>query len=112
MSVAKTVVSLTTVPTVATVSERLPEGEGPYATFNAEVGRATREAYETGPLAHLGGEPDAVARAVEKAITARRAPIRMRVTPSARLLIGQRRLLGARAWDGFLATQFKRPGSS
>jgi NAD(P)-dependent dehydrogenase (short-subunit alcohol dehydrogenase family) len=95
----------------ATVTERLPEGDGPYASFNAEVGRATRDAYEKGPLARLGGEPDAVAKAVEKAISARRAPIRMRVTPSARVLITQRRLLGDRGWDRFVATQFKRPTS-
>ena len=92
-----------------TVTERMPEGEGPYAAFNADVGRATRDAYEKGPLARLGGEPDAVAQAVEKAITARRAPIRMRVTPSAHLLITQRRLMPDRLWDGFLSTQFKRP---
>ncbi len=95
-----------------TVTERMPEGEGPYAAFNAEVGRATRDAYEKGPLARLGGEPDAVAKAVEKAITARRPPIRVRVTPSAHLLITQRRLMPDRVWDGFLSTQFKRPRSS
>jgi NAD(P)-dependent dehydrogenase (short-subunit alcohol dehydrogenase family) len=94
-----------------TVTARLPEGEGPYAGFNAEVGRATRDAYEKGPLARLGGEPDAVAKAVEKAIAARRAPIRMRVTPSAHLLVTQRRLLPDRAWDAFLRTQFPRPGA-
>jgi NAD(P)-dependent dehydrogenase (short-subunit alcohol dehydrogenase family) len=94
----------------ATVTAKLPEGDGPYAAFNAEVGRATRDAYEKGPLARLGGEPDAVARAVEKAITARRAPIRMRVTPSAHVLVTQRRLMPDRIWDGFLRSQFPRPG--
>jgi NAD(P)-dependent dehydrogenase (short-subunit alcohol dehydrogenase family) len=73
------------------------------------IGRATREAYEKGPLVRLGGEPDDVAKAVEKAIGARRAPIRVRVTPSAHLLITQRRLLGDRAWDAFVGTQFRRP---
>jgi NAD(P)-dependent dehydrogenase (short-subunit alcohol dehydrogenase family) len=96
----------------STVSERMPEGDGPYATFNADVDRATREAYEKGPLAKLGGEPDAVAKAVEKAITAKRAPIRMRVTPSAHVLVTQRRILRDRGWDAFVATQFKRPGAS
>ena len=95
----------------STVSERLPEGEGPYAAFNADVGRATVDAYEKGPLARLGGEPDAVAKAVEKAIDARRAPIRMRVTPSAHLLVTQRRLMPDRVWDAFVGTQFKRPRS-
>ena len=57
------------------------------------VGRATREAYEKGPLKRLGGEPDDVAKAIEKAITAKRPPTRYRVTPSATLLIGQSQLI-------------------
>ena len=93
----------------STVNAQLPEGEGPYAAFNAEVGRATRDAYEKGPLARLGGEPDAVAKAVEKAIGAKRAPIRMRVTPSAHVLVTQRRLMPDRVWDLFVGTQFPRP---
>ena len=93
----------------STVKARLPEGEGPYAAFNAEVGEATSDAYEKGPLAKLGGEPDDVAKAVEKAIVAKRAPIRMRVTPSAHLLITQKRLLRDRGWDAFVGTQFPRP---
>src|SRR3712207_2960409 len=96
----------------STVGERLPAGDGPYAAFNAEDGRTTRGAYEKGPLARMGGGPDDVARAVEKAITARRAPIRMRVTPSAHVLVTQRRLMPDRVWDGVLATQFRRPGPS
>jgi NAD(P)-dependent dehydrogenase (short-subunit alcohol dehydrogenase family) len=95
----------------STANERLPEGEGPYAAFNAEVGRATRDAYEKGPLTRLGGEPDAVAEAVEEAIAARRAPIRTRVTASAHVLVTLRRLLPDRGWDALVATQFKRPGS-
>src|SRR5215217_6978025 len=85
----------------ATAVGEIAGGEGPYAQFNAEVARTTKEAYEKGPLARLGGEADDVAKAVEKAIAARRAPIRVRVTPSAHVLITQRRLLGDRAWDAF-----------
>ena len=96
----------------STVTEQLPAGEGPYAEFNAEVGRATRESYEKGPLKMLGGEPDAVAKAVEKAITAKRAPIRDRVTASAHVLVAQKRILRDRGWDAFVGTQFKHPGSS
>src|SRR5829696_10126093 len=86
----------------STVKEKLPEGEGPYAAFNAEVGRTTADAYEKGPLARLGGEADDVAKAVEKAITGARAPIRVRVTPSAHVLVTQRRLMPDRVWDRFL----------
>jgi NAD(P)-dependent dehydrogenase (short-subunit alcohol dehydrogenase family) len=83
--------------------------EGPYATFNAAVAGATQHAYEHGPLARLGGGPDAVARAIERAITARTPKIRYRVTPSARLLVGQRALMTDRMWDRVLATRFPHP---
>ena len=84
-------------------------GDGVYERFNRDVAQMTVEAYHKGPLAKFGGDPDAVAKAVEKAITRRTAPIRVRVTPSARMLIAQRRMMGAGMWDRFLATQFTRP---
>ena len=83
--------------------------DGVYDTFNREVAKMTVEAYHKGPLAKFGGEPDAVAKAVEKAITRGTAPIRVRVTPSAKMLVAQRRVMGAGMWDRFLATQFTRP---
>ena len=83
--------------------------DGPYAEFNANVARATTEAYEKGPLAKLGGEPDDVAKAVEKAITAKSPKIRQRITASAHLLVGQRRLMTDGLWDRFVGTQFKSP---
>jgi len=70
----------------------------------------TVEVYK-GPLARLGGDADDVAKAIEKAISRRNAPIRVRVTPSARMLIAQRKMLGAGMWDKFLATQFTRPAA-
>lgn len=85
------------------------EGDGPYAAFNGAVAQATADVYESGPLARFGGPPEKVAQAIEKAITGR-ARIRVRVTPSAHLLIGQRRLMTDGLWDRFLATQFSRPG--
>ena len=83
-----------------------------YAEFNRRVGQATQEAYEKGPLKLLGGEPDAVAKVVEKAITAKRPRTRYHVTPSATLLIGQSHLMPDRVWDRFNATQFPKPGRS
>jgi NAD(P)-dependent dehydrogenase (short-subunit alcohol dehydrogenase family) len=94
----------------STVAEGIPDDGGPYGAFNAHVAKATKEAYEKGPLALLGGEPDAVAKAVQAAIEARRAPIRRRVTPSAHLLVTQRRLMPDGVWDAFVGTQFPRPG--
>src|SRR3954462_14896074 len=84
--------------------------EGPYAAFNAAVAGSTQSVYERGPLARLGGAPEAVARTIERAITARSPKIRYHVTPSARLLVGQRALMTDGMWDRMLETQFPRPG--
>jgi len=83
-----------------------------YGPFNSHVGKATQEAYEGGPMKLLGGEPDAVAKVIEKAITANRPRTRYRVTPSATLLINQAHLMPDRVWDKFVATQFPQPGKS
>ena len=84
------------------------EDEGPYAKFNAEVAEATANAYD-GPLAKLGGGPDAVAAKIETALTSERPKARYTVTPSAKLALTQRRLLSDRMWDRMLTTQFSRP---
>ena len=83
--------------------------EGPYAAFNAAVAGSTQGVYE-GPLAKLGGGPETVARTIERAIAAKSPKIRYRVTPSARLLVGQRALMTDQMWDRFLGTQFPHPG--
>jgi NAD(P)-dependent dehydrogenase (short-subunit alcohol dehydrogenase family) len=83
---------------------------GPYADFNGAVAEATAGVYERGPLARLGGPPEAVARTIEQAITAGRPRARYRVTPSARLLIALHALLRDRGWDAMLSAQFPRPG--
>ena len=83
-------------------------GDGPYGEFNAAVGKATAGIYK-GPAAKLGGGPDAVAKAIEKAIDKPR--IKVRVTPSAHLLLTQRRLMTDGMWDRMMRTQFPRPGA-
>jgi NAD(P)-dependent dehydrogenase (short-subunit alcohol dehydrogenase family) len=87
------------------------EVEGPYAGFEAGVARTTREHYERGPLAALGGGSEAVAAAIERAISTPRPRARYTVTPSARLLISARRLLPDRAWDGLVGLFYPRPGA-
>src|SRR5688572_23199909 len=82
--------------------------EGPYAEFNTAVSAATAGAYE-GPFGKLGGGPDDVAKAIEKAITARRPRPRYPVTLSARVFMTQRALLPDRAWDRLVGTSFPRP---
>jgi NAD(P)-dependent dehydrogenase (short-subunit alcohol dehydrogenase family) len=83
---------------------------GPYAGFEAGVARTTRENYERGPLARLGGGPEAVAETVERAISAARPRARYAVTPSAKLLISARTLLPDRAWDLLLRLFYPQPG--
>ncbi len=85
--------------------------EGPYAHFNAHVAKATKEAYN-GPMAKLGGGPDAVAKVIEKSLDAKRPRIRYTVTPSASMSIASRRMLGARGWDLAMGAQFPRPGKN
>src|SRR3954465_9031779 len=84
--------------------------DGPYDAFNAAVAQTTKDVYEKGPMRRLGGGPDAVAKAIEKAITDKKPRIRYRVTPSARLLIGQRALMTDGVWDAMLRSQFPQPG--
>jgi NAD(P)-dependent dehydrogenase (short-subunit alcohol dehydrogenase family) len=82
--------------------------EGPYSNFNNAVGAATAGVYEGG-LARLGGGPEKVASKIEQAITARRPRTRYKVTASAGLSMGMRRLLSDRMWDRFVSTQFPQP---
>ncbi len=82
--------------------------EGPYAEFNQQVAATTAGAYDSG-LAKLGGGPDAVARAIEKALTARNPRPRYTVTASAKLGIMQHALVSDRMWDRLMTSQFKRP---
>jgi NAD(P)-dependent dehydrogenase (short-subunit alcohol dehydrogenase family) len=84
------------------------ESEGPYGEFNAAVAKATAGVYE-GPMARLGAGPEAVARKIEHAISARRPRTRYPVTASARVLLGQRRLMPDRAWDAMMRSQFPQP---
>jgi NAD(P)-dependent dehydrogenase (short-subunit alcohol dehydrogenase family) len=83
-------------------------GNGPYEEFNRKVGEATAGIYK-GPAARLGGGPDAVAKAIEK--TLKKPRIRVRVTPSAHLMITQRKLMTDGMWDRMMRTQFPRPGA-
>jgi NADP-dependent 3-hydroxy acid dehydrogenase YdfG len=91
-----------------TAVDSVSHEDGPYAEFNTAVSAATAGAYE-GPFGKLGGGPEAVAKAIEKAITARRPRPRYPVTLSARVFMTQRALLPDRAWDRVVGTSFPRP---
>jgi NAD(P)-dependent dehydrogenase (short-subunit alcohol dehydrogenase family) len=82
---------------------------GPYVAFNRAVAATTAGAYQ-GATARLGGPPEAVARTIGRAISARRPRARYPVTASARALIGARALLPDAGWDAMLRSQFPPPG--
>ncbi len=83
---------------------------GPYAEFNQAVAAATAGVYESGPLARLGGPPEAVARKIERAVSARRPRARYTVTPSARVLLTGHAALPDAGWDAMLRGRFPQPG--
>ncbi|MBV8432056.1 MAG: SDR family NAD(P)-dependent oxidoreductase [Solirubrobacterales bacterium] len=84
--------------------------DGAYTDFNRRVAQLTEDAYK-GPMAKLGAGPETVAKTIAKAIEAKRPRARYLVTPSARLMVGQRRLMPDRVWDLVMRTQFPSPGA-
>jgi NAD(P)-dependent dehydrogenase (short-subunit alcohol dehydrogenase family) len=82
--------------------------DGPYSDFNAHVAKLTESAYE-GPMAKLGGPPEAVAEVIARALRTNKPRARYPVTASARLMMGQRRLMPDAAWDRVMRTQFPTP---
>jgi short-subunit dehydrogenase len=83
-------------------------GDGAYAHFNRHVAKLTAEAYK-GPMVRLGGGPEKVAEAIAQALAANRPRARYAVTPSAHLMINQRRLTPDRVWDLMMRVQFPTP---
>ena len=72
------------------------------------MAKATAEAYR-GPLVKLGGGPEKVAEAIAGALEAKRPKARYPVTPSAHLMINQRRITPDRVWDLMMRAQFPTP---
>jgi NADP-dependent 3-hydroxy acid dehydrogenase YdfG len=100
---------------VATVSEAEDAGAagdgdagGHYREFNRKLAAMTVGVYES-PVRHLGGAPEVVAKAIEKALSRRRPPARMLLTPSAHLTVLQRKLLPDRLWDAMMRSQLPQP---
>jgi NAD(P)-dependent dehydrogenase (short-subunit alcohol dehydrogenase family) len=82
--------------------------DGPYGDFNRKVGKITEGAYR-GPMAKLGAGPEAVANTIAKALSSRRPKARYPITPSARLMITQRRFTPDAVWDLMMRAQFPTP---
>jgi NAD(P)-dependent dehydrogenase (short-subunit alcohol dehydrogenase family) len=93
---------------VASSSVDAAEDDGPYGDFNRAVAKTTAEAYK-GPLVKLGAGPEAVAKTIAKAIKSGHPKPRYAVTPSAHLMITQRRLTPDRVWDLMMRSQFPTP---
>jgi NAD(P)-dependent dehydrogenase (short-subunit alcohol dehydrogenase family) len=83
-----------------------------YAAFDAAVAKATTDVYGRGMLAKLGGGPDDVARAIQRALQAERPKARYRVTASAHMLVLLRALLSDWMWDGFVGQSFPQPAAA
>lgn len=84
------------------------DDQGPYGEFNRKVATATSDVYK-GPMKRLGGPPDAVAKVVEKALTARSPKSRYTVTPSAKLTLATRGIMSDRLWDRAMRSTFPQP---
>ncbi|MFZ0089964.1 MAG: oxidoreductase [Solirubrobacteraceae bacterium] len=93
---------------VASASVDDARAAGPYAEFNRHVAELTTDAY-SGPLSKLGGGPEVVAATIAKALAAKRPKARYPVTPSAHLLINQRRITPDRAWDLIMRRAYPTP---
>ena len=60
-------------------------------------------------MARFGAGPEAVAAKIEKALEARRPSTRYKVTPSASVVMGMRRMMTDRMWDRFVRSQYTPP---
>src|ERR1700722_15947121 len=85
-----------------------PNAGDPYGEFNTTVGAVTKGAYE-GPMRLLGAGPDRVAKTIERVLKRRNPPARITTTPSAKLLLGLRRVLPDRAWEAMMRAQYPQP---
>jgi NAD(P)-dependent dehydrogenase (short-subunit alcohol dehydrogenase family) len=88
---------------------RVTQDGSPYAAFNAAVAGKIHEAFD-GWMSVAAGLPEDVAKAIERAISASRPRTRYPITAAARTMMFLRRWLPDRGFDGFLRTQFPRPG--
>ncbi|MGW1617183.1 oxidoreductase [Streptomyces sp. NPDC002285] len=77
---------------------------GPYAALNEAADQQMAQSYRS---RLLSAPPEAVAKVIEHAATGSRPRTRYVVTPTAKLLVHTRRLLGARVFDAYLSQQFK-----
>jgi NAD(P)-dependent dehydrogenase (short-subunit alcohol dehydrogenase family) len=92
----------------AATASLAPAREGPYAHFNEQIGKVTNAAY-SGPMTKLGGGPETVAKTIAGALTSGRPKARYPVTPSAHLMITQKRFTPDWMWDLIMRAQYPTP---
>jgi NAD(P)-dependent dehydrogenase (short-subunit alcohol dehydrogenase family) len=87
----------------------LGAADSPYAKFREVLASQIQGAYE-GPLGAFAAGPEAVAKKIERAISARRPRTRYPVTAAATILMATRRWVGDRGFDLMMRSQFPTPG--
>jgi NADP-dependent 3-hydroxy acid dehydrogenase YdfG len=93
---------------VAAVAAHEAGAGGPYAKFNHQVAKITKDVYK-GPMAKLGSGPEAVANTIAGALESNRPKARYPVTLSAHLMINQRRFVPDQLWDLMMRVQYPTP---
>lgn len=86
------------------------DAAGPYAELERAVAGQMHAAHR-GLLGLAAGSPEAVARVIERAITARRPRTRYAVPTVSRLFILAGRWLPDRVWDAFMRCLYPPPGA-
>ena len=94
----------------AAVSMGQAADHGPYGEFKDGIDALMARVYSSD--AKGSARPEAVARVIDGAITARRPRARYLVGATARSLVGMHAVLPDRVWDRFLATQYPHPPSA
>ncbi len=88
--------------------DRRIDPAGPYAAFDRAVARRLESAHH-GLLGLAARPPDAVAKVIERAISAPRPRTRYVVPAAGHLFTGARRWLPDRAWDALMARMLPAP---
>jgi len=94
------------VDTAAPALNHNDQAGSPYARLNEAISQRMVAKYAS-KLTAAG--PEAVAAAIERALTSTRPRARYVITPAARALVNLRRLLPDRAYDALLRTQLRGP---
>lgn len=91
-----------------TATAHVDEDDGPYASFNRSLKEVLDNAYE-GSMSKAAVGPETVAKAIGKAIDARRPKTRYVVPAVTMGILFARRVLPDRVWDFAVGTTYDRP---